>query len=289
MLFYLGTHRPSWLGKVDVPLFVSRRTLPSRKKIKPIGRWALDSGGFSELSMYGHWRTSAARYAAEAQRWQEWGGMDWAAVQDWMCEPAIVGGGPIAGRVAPGTGLSVLEHQERTVQSYLDLRALAPAVPWAPVLQGWEPEEYIRHVELYRSAGVELKDSKVVGLGSVCRRQATGEMVPVIRHLATREGIRLHGFGIKLLGLPDLAPYLASSDSMAWSYDARRRPYLLDECKEAFAKGLERTHKNCGNCMRFALRWRQKVLRCLEGTGESKQLEFDFGFPNTEEGDACTP
>ena len=50
-----------------------------------------------------------------------------------MCEPAIVA----------RTGLTVLEHQERTVASYLELRALAPHLPVIPVVQGWHLADYL--------------------------------------------------------------------------------------------------------------------------------------------------
>ena len=58
-VLYLGTHMDGWLAHVGVPLFVSHRRLVRRKTL-PMARsgWALDSGGFSELSMYGGWRTN---------------------------------------------------------------------------------------------------------------------------------------------------------------------------------------------------------------------------------------
>jgi hypothetical protein len=44
--FFLGTHRPGWLARLDVPLFVSHRTLRTWPRL-PWARepWALDSGG----------------------------------------------------------------------------------------------------------------------------------------------------------------------------------------------------------------------------------------------------
>lgn len=65
MRFYLGTHRPNWLAVTDVPLFVSNRVLQDRRSL-PVarGRWVLDGGGYSELSLYGEWRASSARAAA---------------------------------------------------------------------------------------------------------------------------------------------------------------------------------------------------------------------------------
>jgi hypothetical protein len=174
--FFLGTHRPGWLGRLDVPLFVSVRTL---RRERPGGRavapWALDSGGFTELlkgeSGRARFVTPAAVYAEEAARFAERvGGLAWASPQDWMCEPQMIDGGPLPGGiVAP-----VAEHQERTVQSVLDLRALAPMVPFAPVLQGWALDDYVRCVELYEQAGFDLAAEPVVGVGSVCRAAGHG-------------------------------------------------------------------------------------------------------------------
>jgi len=45
--------------------------------------WALDSGGFTELSMHGRWLTSPKEYAKRAERYRvEVGRLDFAAVQD---------------------------------------------------------------------------------------------------------------------------------------------------------------------------------------------------------------
>jgi hypothetical protein len=41
------------------------------------------------------------------------------------------------------TGLSVSEHQHRTVASCLHLRELAPTLPFIPVLQGWHLADYL--------------------------------------------------------------------------------------------------------------------------------------------------
>jgi hypothetical protein len=140
MQFYLGTHVEGWLGHSDVPLFVSRRRLCRRRTLpRATSRWALDSGGFSELSMFGHWTVTAQQYADEVRRYgEEIGQMDWAACMDWMCEPWIV----------KSTGLSVEEHQSRTVASYLELRSLAPEQPFIPVLQGWEHRDFMKHIEM---------------------------------------------------------------------------------------------------------------------------------------------
>jgi hypothetical protein len=243
--FYLGTHRPYWLRQVEVPLFVSHRVLAPYRTL-PVATcdWALDSGGFTELSMHGAWQTTPAAYVEAVRRYRdEVGRMDWAAPQDWMCEPWIVA----------KTGLSVTEHQARTVANYLDLRDLAPDLPFVPVLQGWQPDDYLRHVDAYTAAGVDLTAEHTVGIGSVCRRADVGPIVDLIWRLAD-DGLSLHGFGVKVTGLAAFGAALSSADSMAWSYNARMNPPLPGH-----------PHKSCANCMEWALRWRDHTLAVRQG------------------------
>lgn len=249
-VFYLGTHMPHWLTKTDVPLFVSRTRLEVRgspgvlRKHLPRakGHWALDSGGFTQLHKYGGWALPAKTYAAEVRRCaEEIGNLDWAAPMDWMCEPSA----------RAMTGLSVGTHQQRTINNFLELRTLAPDLPILPVLQGWERSDYEHCIDLYDRAGVDLTRERFVGLGSVCRRQATKE-IGAITSLLHNRGLRLHGFGIKTRGLAAYAPTLASADSLSWSYRGRRvRP-----CTHGRAM-----HE--GNCMEFAMQWRRRVLEVI--------------------------
>lgn len=244
MIFYLGTHMPHWLAELDVPLFVSRRQLCDyRTPPRARGPWALDSGAFTELATHGRWTVTPRAYAEEVRRWRvEIGNLRWAAVMDWMCEAEVL----------RKTGLSLQEHQRRTLASYLELRALAPEVPWVPVLQGWGERDYHLHHDQYQRAGVDLASLPLVGIGSVCRRQGTKPIHALIRRLHAA-GIRLHGFGVKISGLRRIGGCLASSDSLAWSKEARGWP-ALPGC----------THANCNSCQRYALWWRLRLLKTLE-------------------------
>ena len=72
MRFYTGSHHPSWLwsAAVDFPLFVSHRALAKVRKLRrSTRRWALDSGGFTELSTYGEWRTTPREYVQAVARY----------------------------------------------------------------------------------------------------------------------------------------------------------------------------------------------------------------------------
>jgi len=251
--FYLGTHQPAWLGRLDVPLFVSHRTLRARRRLpRARARWALDSGGFTELTLYGGWQTTHSEYAEAVARYSsEIGRLAWASPQDWMCEPFMLA----------RTGLTVERHQALTVNNYCTLRQLAPGLPFIPVLQGWQLADYEACIGRYSAAGVDLTATPLVGLGSVCRRQATGEIGAIVTELAAA-GLHLHGFGVKRRGLADYADSLASADSMAWSFAARRRPAL------AGCAG----HRNCANCPRYALAWRAEIARDLDGLRQLRLL-----------------
>jgi hypothetical protein len=256
--FFLGTHQPGWLSRVRVPLFVSDRRLRGYRTLpRAVARWALDSGGFTELSTHGSWDQgpSPRQYAASVRRYRdEIGQLAWAAPQDWMCEPWIVA----------KTGLTIREHLRRTVDNYLQLRHIAPDLPFVPVIQGWRCDDYLACADLYAAAGVDLTAAPLVGLGSVCRRQATGEAAGIVDALHAIGVHRLHGFGIKVLGLRRYGRRLASADSMAWSVAARHQ-VPLPGCK----------HANCANCPKYALAWQRGVVASIP-THEPLSL-FDTG------------
>jgi len=65
------------------------------------------------------------------------------------------------------------------------------------VLQGWELRDYARCVAMYRGAGVGLRDYPVVGVGSVCRRQATEEIAELAAAPHVTPEVAL-GFGLRI-------------------------------------------------------------------------------------------
>lgn len=233
--FYLGAHHPRWLATVGMPLCVSRRNLTGRRSLpRAAEEWFCDSGGFTELSLNSGWsQVPVHTYARDVRRFHdEVGRMRYAAPQDWMCEPPMLA----------KTGLTVREHQARTVGNYLDLKAIDDRLPFIPVLQGWTIGDYERCITLYERNGVDLAAEPLVGVGSVCRRQSTAEAAAILTTLASH----------KLGGLTAAADALASADSLAWSMDARNSDPL---------PGHE--HVSCANCVHWALRWRERVLTML--------------------------
>ncbi|MFE9473231.1 hypothetical protein ACFYOR_19560 [Streptomyces griseofuscus] len=253
MRFYLTTHKRHWLRLTDVPLFLkSEHWDRAVKWDEARGPYAVDSGGFMELKDKGTWTRPPRKYVDDLRRiWEHVGPYDWAAPQDWMCEKAIIEGGWFGGQYFVGTHLSVEEHQRRTIENFLELRSLAPDLRIAPVVQGDSIPAYEHCLDLYDKAGVDLRAEPIVGLGSVCRLQSTRQGAAIVTAMAAH-GLRLHGFGFKILGLERVGHLLASADSAAWSSHARHRPALPGH-----------THKNCANCINYALNWRQRVLNAI--------------------------
>ncbi|MFD1145924.1 deazapurine DNA modification protein DpdA family protein [Saccharothrix hoggarensis] len=271
--FYLGTHRARHLEQSPVPLFVPVQALLRYQRHghqhmpKARVNYALDSGGYSHIAKYGEWTISPEEYGGAVYRFMEYVGYppDFAAPQDFMCEPEII----------RKTGLTVHLHQELTVDSVLYLRHEFPHAPWIPVLQGYRLDDYLLHVEMYRQAGINLTAEPLVGLGSVCRRQSTAEIGAIVTVLHAM-GIRLHGFGVKKQGLARYGHLLASSDSLAWSYTARREKIRLDGCD----------HRLCNNCLRYALQWRADTLAVFDQPAPQtfqQGLALDFGTGSTSD------
>lgn len=247
--FHLGVHQPAWLERIAHPLFVSRRRLMNRKSLpRAIGPWALDSGAFSEIDLYGRWQTTPAQYAAAVDRYSnEIGNLEWASPMDWVCEPWMLA----------KTGLSLDDHLRRTVDSVVELRSLIPRTRIVPVLQGWTPGSYRRCAQLYFDAGIDLLAEPLVGVGSMCRRQNAWRAAVILEDLARLGGrgapaVPLHAYGFKTQGLLLAAPSLASADSMSWSAAGRREA------------GCAPGHKSEANCLSYATRWLDGLLERLE-------------------------
>jgi hypothetical protein len=226
MRFFTGLHQPSD-AKHFGAAFISVNRLRTRKSPMTAGDWIMDSGAFTEISTHGHYRHSVCEYAAEIRRWATNGSGNLlaAVAQDWMCEPFII----------VKTGLSVAEHQRLTIERYDALRAEdTSGVYILPVLQGFEPADYVRHVEAY---GARLTHGAWVGVGSVCKRNGTPESVAAVLHAikSVRPDLRLHGFGLKTTALahPLVHALLHTADSMAWSYAARKQGGNANDWREA--------------------------------------------------------
>lgn len=193
--------------------FVSVNRLRRRKSAFAVNDWIMDSGAFTELDRFGAYQQPPEAYAAEIRRWAGNGNLLAAVTQDYMCEPFMLA----------KTGLTVADHQRLTIERYDAIRACdTGGVYIMPVLQGYDPADYVRHIVMY---GARLPVGAWVGVGSVCKRNgdpgAIEEVLLAIKR--ARPDLRVHGFGIKTtaLGSGLVRELLETADSMAWSFAAR--------------------------------------------------------------------
>ena len=213
-IFYCGMHHCCDADRVPRSC-ISVRTLKNRKSAFSPSRngWIMDSGAFTEISTHGFYVTSHDEYAGDINRWYaKVRGLQAAVSQDWMCEDFIL----------QKTGKSIPEHQRLTIESYDEVFMRVEKAYLMPVLQGYDPREYLHHLFMY---GSRLRKGSWVGVGSLCKRNRRPSAISDILILLKRHrpDLKLHGFGIKTTSLQDelVSDSLWSCDSMAWSFAAR--------------------------------------------------------------------
>lgn len=80
--------------------------------------------------------------------------------------------------------------------------------------------------------------------------QGTAEVDAIVSAVLARDlGLPLHIFGGKVDGLARYGHKITSADSLSWSITARYDRPLPGH-----------GHASCGNCLDYALRWRDRVL-----------------------------
>lgn len=219
-LFFLGVHKPSMAARCERAM-LSINALEGRRSDFVAHDWILDSGAFTRITT-GRGHMPVGEYAEAANRWASCGNLLAVVSQDWMCEPFALG----------LTGATVEDHQRWTIERYDALRPLMR--PYLlPVMQGYAPNEYVAHVRAY---GDRLGEGAWVGVGSVCKRNASPwSVVAVLAAIkAERPDLRLHGFGLKQTALrhEGVASRLYSCDSLAWSFAARRNGRNANDVRE---------------------------------------------------------
>lgn len=139
------------------------------------------------------------------------------ALRDWPCEPSV----------RQALGLSVEELQYRTLIDHINMMDRIEDEPIdakpVAVLQGWEVEDYLTCIDLFRDHGLITDE---IAIGTLCGRANTD----VIRNTAWRIArnlpgrCKIHGFGVKTaaLGEPDVLRIFDSVDTAAWDIILRQ-------------------------------------------------------------------
>ena len=224
MMFYVGLHQPSD-AKHFTRCCIHVERLATRRAPLGCDELLLDSQAFMNLRLHGGYPASPGAYAAKVARVAQLVGRLTAVTEDFMCEPFML----------EQTGLDVLTHQRLTVERYDAIRAaLSSSVALMPVLQGYQPSEYVAHIRQY---GARLVPGAWVGVGSVCKRNSDPDAIAAVllAIAGERPDLRLHGFGVKTTALESdlIRSLLYSADSLAWSYNARRNGRNANDWREA--------------------------------------------------------
>lgn len=237
--FYIGLHQASDAQHFDrCCIHVNR--LNGRRKPLGCDELLLDSQAFNMLRLHGRYPEHPRVYAAQVQRIVDAQLVPSiaAVTQDYMCEAFML----------ERTGLTVADHQRLTISRYDTLHALMPrGVYLMPVLQGYQPQEYVAHIRQY---GRRLAQGMWVGVGSVCKRNGNpGAIAAVLLAIkGERPDLRMHGFGLKATAVENdlICALLETADSLAWSYAERKR----------------KRHTGVGNAndWRAAARYRDQVM-----------------------------
>lgn len=271
--FFTGLHQPSDAQHFDAA-FVSVHRLRTRKSAFAVGDWIMDSGAFSTILSHGGYPHPVSEYAEQIRRWKGNGRLLAAVSQDWMCEPHMLKRTAFKdGAIKPDPaklvrpmpdGVDVLVHevaddelleacpdlnseqvrdrialhQRLTIERYDALLEENTGVYIMPVLQGYAAAEYVAHLRAY---GERLAPGAWVGVGSICKRNSNPWSIWKVldRIKEERPDLQLHGFGLKTTSLEDrhIRELLATADSMAWSFAARREGRNPNDWREARAFG----------------------------------------------------
>ncbi len=233
--------------RLGVPVLVSASRLwdGQRQRFREPGRvtWdldmALDSAGFTAMKAWGGcfpWGTRAYAMLGVSHPWSFW------SQPDLCCEPEIATSpAEVERRVARSAELlaETNEIAEGLIQRLcLDLALTVRASEYTgclermrrpmPILQGWCPADYIDSINRIDDV-LAGRWPALVGVGSVCRRHLRGDagLIAILKTLDAHlpPHVTLHLFGVKGSAIQALWPWLhriASLDSMAWDFAARR-------------------------------------------------------------------
>lgn len=200
------------LRKMEEPNVMLSFATANNTPFETIENLFVDSGGYSQLQTHEEYQASDAAYLDYIEQHEP----AKFVLRDYPCDPVL----------RQQLGQTVQEQQQRTTNHHRELLDTweergQPSEPVA-VVQGWNPEQYLDHLDDLRSEGALTRH---VAIGSLCGRQDTATVTRGIREL--REALpgkhQLHAFGVKssILQIPRVIGAIDSADSMAYDFRTR--------------------------------------------------------------------
>ena len=244
---FVGTDDPKRASRLKCAM-LNAYSLRNRKDPISVNRWILDSGAFSQLGTAdqapGKFIQTPEEYVRLAVRFQDCGDLACIVTQDYMCEPEV-----LIKQRQRGHPATIHKHQVWTVERYYEILGEAEKqglkVPVMPVLQGDDPQDYLRHWHMYCAASMMTNNVRPydwIGIGSTCKRNRNPDAVEdILRLLDYHNGplsdYRVHAFGLKKTALKHggIRDLLYSADSMASDFAHRV------QCREL---GIARTRES---------------------------------------------
>jgi len=172
----------------------------------------VDCGGFPSSFLYGGYTSSDEDYL----RYVKNVNATMFALRDYPCEPQIL----------QKYNVTPIDQIHKTLDNHLKLLELIEKFNVfsrpIPVIQGWELDEYLYCLDLFKEHGLIFD---YIAIGSLCRHSATKTIRKIILTLRKElpRWVKIHAFGVKLNVLKDKATWdaLYSVDSSAWDFWAR--------------------------------------------------------------------
>jgi hypothetical protein len=207
MIIYLTLDHVAYIKHVENMCW-SFKQLRGRKKDlpRPIGKFLIDSAGFTELSDHGKYTFEIEEYLNCIRRFDP----DYFVNMDWMCEPSVL----------QKTGKNIWYHINSTIGNYYNMiqqMTEDEIKKCIPVIQGWKIQEYLYCIERYEKNGLI---APYMGVGSICRRGSAREIAKILSIIKGElPNTKLHGFGVKK-SVIDLLPdgILHSIDTAAYMF-----------------------------------------------------------------------
>jgi len=217
-------------------------------------RLMVDSGGFQAATRWNGAlageRGLSGRYPYSPEELHGWGdqiGADVVAGMDVACEDAAALFDFDAGHIWPG------DYRDRLRDS-LDYQIRQRRVydrgdydhDFMPVIQGKEPDEYERFIELMTHEGLDRYEK--IALGTVCKRSDLDEILEVVqtvRDYFPDKWLHLFGATLKIYKDRRFDGLFDSSDTAAWNWGANSKEHK----KELYAdyRGKVEAYAQAGN------------------------------------------
>ncbi len=172
----------------------------------------IDSGGFPSSFIHNGYNRLDHEYLHFVRKVRA----GYFVLRDYPCEPQIL----------KKFNVTAKDQIHRTLEHHLKLLELSECMGIKakpiPVIQGWEIDDYLYCIELFREHGL-IRD--YIAIGSTCRRhqvKTTQQIILTVRSELPGK-VKLHAFGVKLSVLDDKAVWdaLYSADTSAWDFIAR--------------------------------------------------------------------